>query len=310
MTHQIQFLLRPIAGRLTTCDFAIHIDETPVWPTLGADDVLPEIQIDDVLSYLTDFWAPLMLRQVYPIDVSPLRPSDFRALAEARWTELPVAVVETEDEAVSNFEEAHDLSRSFAGLFALPSFWILRSGDHVTLETSRKIWRIPFSEVRDALTKLGDEICERLAGDLNRWDDAIKAWKQRNQADDVSLLAWSVGLERTLAQALIDEGSLEAPRDFDDAANDNDELRIAARMAGALPADQIRAVVSLARQFDRRTTNSLDILARDCMSFIKRHFENALPFQQGEAAANYVRETLRFEGAKRLAFLLLLTTLE
>jgi hypothetical protein len=200
---RLQFTLRSLGSRkrMTTCDFAIFIDDVAVWPARGEDDVWLPIQIDDLLGYLTDFWKPLMLRQVYPIDVSPTRPSDLRRAAEERWAEPPPASVEAEEEAVSNFEEAHDLALCFAGMFGLPSFWILRSGDEVILETARTLWKPPFEAVHRALSGLGDEICERLAAaDQDRWGEAIKAWRCRDDADGTGLLAWSVGVHRSLAK--------------------------------------------------------------------------------------------------------------
>jgi len=106
------------------------------------------------------------------------------------------------------------------------------------------------------------------------------------------LLAWSAGLDRTLAATLIEEGALEAPRDFEDAANDNDELRIAARMAGALPLDQIREIIGLARQFAANRAGGLRELSKLCFDHISEEFGRAAPFQQGEAAARFVRERL------------------
>jgi hypothetical protein len=139
----------------------------------------------------------------------------------------------------------------------------------------------------------GDQICERLAAACGgRWEAAIEAWRRRDEADQVGLLAWSAGMDRALARALIEEGTLTAPRDFNDAANDDDELRIAARMAGALPAYQIQQVVSLARQFEKRDTDQLDGLAEACSAYLATHCAGDAPFIQGESAARFVREQL------------------
>ena len=280
-------------GRATTRNFAISIDGDIVWPVRGEDETFLEIQIDDLLAHLTDFWKPLMLRQVYPINVNPLRPSGLRREAERRWGELPGTIVAAEQEVVSHFEEAHDLSNAFAGIYGLPPFWLLRSRDEFILETSDALWRLPFAEVRRALVSAGDEICMLLAQtDLQRWSAAIAAWNSRNLGDQASLLAWSAGLDRILAQNLIEEGELEAPSDFEDAANDNDELRIAARIAGALPPDQIREIIRLARQFNPREAINLRRLSNSCIDYVAEHHVRARPFEQGEAAARYVREQL------------------
>ncbi len=279
--------------RTTTCTLVIYIDGVAAWPVRAEEDVRIEIQIDDLLAHLTDFWKPLMLRQVYPIDVSPLRPSDLRREAERRWAGLPAEVVDVEEEAVSRFEEAHDLARAFAGIYGLPPFWMFRSNDQFILETSGTLWRLPFGDARAALAKTGDWISARLAStDEERWAMAQAAWHERDASDAASLLAWSAGLDRTMATKLIDEGTLQAPRDFEDAASDNDELRIAARMAGALPADQIREIVGLARQFAGREAKPLRALSEACRKHIAESFDWAVPFHQGEAAARFVREWL------------------
>jgi len=278
---------------MTTCTLAIHLDDVALWPVRGEDDARLEIQIDDLLAHLTDFWKPLMLRQVYPIDVRPWRPSDLRREAERRWAELPTATVDAEEDAVSRFEECHDLARAFAGIYGLPPLWILRSGDQFILETVDRLARLPFGDVRSVLSATGDWICTRLAeADRDRWGTAIDAWHARDGGDPTVLLAWSAGIDPALAAMLIQEGALDAPRDFDDAANDNDELTIAARIAGALPPEQIREIIKLARKFAHYDAGLLRDLSQASMKYIADCFDRAVPFQQGEAAARFVREQL------------------
>jgi hypothetical protein len=291
----LEIVLQPVAkSRHTTCKLAVVIDGEAAWPVLREEDAWLEIQIDDLLGHLTDFWKPLMLRQVYPIDVTPLRPSDLCRDAERRWAELPPEVVEKEEEAVSAFEEAHDLARAFAGMFGLPPLWVMRSGEEMVIETAGALWRLPFDSVRASLSATGDLICERLGvADGVRWRGAIEAWRGRDDVDKAGLLAWSAGLDRALALVLIEEGTLEAPRDFNDAANDDDELRIAARMAGALPVHQIREVIALARQFPEQEAAHLRQLADACSGHLAIGFARAAPFVQGEAAARFVRDKLR-----------------
>jgi hypothetical protein len=290
---RLQFVTRPLAARQTTCEFAITIDGLTVWPAYGVEEALLEVQIDDILGYLTEFWQPLMLRQVYPIAVTPSWPSELRRMAERRWEGLPRSTVEIEEERVADFEEAHDISRCFSGIFGLPSFWIFRSGGYFLIETANRIRKLPFEDVLEGLRALGDTICNRLAeADELHWSEAIEAWRFRNRADSTGLLAWSAGLDRSLARELIEEGILEAPLNFDDAASDNDELRIAARMAGALSPEQIRKIIWLAREFDRYDDHNLKDLTRKCADFIADGHGRDRPFQQGEAAANFVRDQL------------------
>lgn len=292
--RRLHFDLRACTGRVATRTLVIYIDGLPVWPVRGDEDARLEIQIDDLLAYLTDFWKPLMLRRVYPIDVNPRWPSELRQKAERRWRELPPAVVNAEEEAVADFEEAHDLSRAFAGIYGLPPFWMMRSGTQVIFNSAKRLWLLPFDDVRGALTRAGDQICEILMqSDEVRWDAAVAAWRERNTGDATGLLAWSTGLDRRFASKLILEGVLNAPRDFEDAANDNDELRIAARMAGALPDDQIREVISLARQFGAHEAAPLRDLSAACLDHIAERHKKYRPHQQGEAVACFVRDRLQ-----------------
>jgi hypothetical protein len=291
----LAFDLRPFGseGRTTTCSLAIYVDGVAVWPVRGEDDARLEIQIDDLLAHLTDFWKPLMLRQVYPIDVTPWGPSELRRAAEHRWAELPAATVNAEDEAVARFEEAHDLARAFAGIYGLPPLWMLRSGDQFIVETSNGRWRLPVAEVRRVLTETGDWICERLArADRERWGAAVDAWHARDRGDEAGLLAWSTGLDRALATVLIREGTLRGPHDFEDAVNDNDEVRIAARLAGALPPDQIREILALARNFGHSDACDLRKLSNACFDHLTENHGRVRPFEQGEAAARFVRQRL------------------
>jgi hypothetical protein len=283
----------PDESRVTTYMIAVAIGGRVIWPVYDEPQAAFEGQIDDLLAHLTEFWKPLMLRQVYPIDVAPLRPSDLRREAARRWAEIQPAIVEKEEEAVSAFEEAHDLARAFAGVFGLPQLWIMRSGESTIVETAGHVWRPRFEEVRRCLSAVGDEICKRLASVSDgRWDDAIDAWKRRADSDQTNLLAWSAGLDRALAHDLIVSGALSPPSNFDDAANDNDELRIAARIAGALPAEQIRQIIGLACDFGSCGSNDLRRLATDSSDHIAQRFAAFRPFVQGEAAARYVREQL------------------
>lgn len=299
---RFSFDIEPLAsaGRVTTARLSISIDGTAVWPVFGETGQGLEIQIDDLLAYLTEYWKPLILRQVYPIPVNPYRSSELRREAIVRWAALGGAIAEREEAAVSAFEDAHDLSRSFGGLFGLPHFWMMRSGNRMVVETAGRTWHLPFFETCQELSSAGDWICNRLMqANSEKWARAADAWASRNQGDAAGLLAWSAGLDRKLAQALISEGALEAPRNFTDAANDNDELRIAARMAGALPEDQIRDILSIARGFEKREAGALAELSTECTKVLldRRIYR---PFVQGEVAACRAREVLHISSGHRV----------
>ncbi len=60
-----------------------------------------------------------MLRQTYPLDLNPVRPSTLLAVAKDSWAEKPARDVDWEDEQVGFFRDCHDLSKCFGGYFDL-----------------------------------------------------------------------------------------------------------------------------------------------------------------------------------------------
>lgn len=281
------------ADRVTTAKLSVRLEKRTIWPVDGADDVGLEIQADDLLSYLTEFWKPLNLRQTYPISTQPERPSLLRAEAEKRWGSAPEETVEREDALVTAFEDAHDLSRCFAGLFDLPPLWLVRQGDQMLVETRSSLRSVSFEESRAALQAVGNKIALHLKKAKNdRWSDLLTAWQTRDQGEPAVLLAWAASLDKSVAAAFTKDGTLTPPRNFAEAVNDNDELRIAARMASALPQEQIRQIITLVKNFDKREAQPLDKLGAEVRAHIAKSFADRRPFEQGEAAANFVRANL------------------
>jgi hypothetical protein len=77
------------ARLLTTCALTILAYGFAVCPVQGYDEAALEIQIDDPLSHLTQYWKPIVLRQTYPLGLNPARPGDLGSRARRRWAELP-----------------------------------------------------------------------------------------------------------------------------------------------------------------------------------------------------------------------------
>jgi len=290
----LRFILADPAlpDRMMTRVFQIAIDGEPVWPMAGLPDATLEIQVDDLLAYLAEHWKPLLLRQTYPAPFNPHRPSQLRADAAKRWDGVSSDTAEKEEDAVLAFEDAHDLSHAFGGLFDLPSFWMLRAGDGFQIESQERLWTLPYAHVVDALTDLGDRLSNLLATDSDKWAPLLNLWERRTEGAGAGLLAWSMGIAPAKVQALISEGMLGEPESFADVANDNDELRIAARMAGALPIEQIREILEIARDYPKREAPNLDTLSRACADEIETRWLERRPFVQGEVAARFVREHL------------------
>ena len=289
------------ASRVTTARLAVRIGQRTIWPVDGADDVSLEVQADDLLSYLTEFWKPLILRQTYPISTQPERPSLLRAEAEKRWGTEPEETVEREDALITAFEEAHDVSHCFAGMFALPPLWLVRQGDRMLVETRSSLRNVAFENARTSFEEAGNEIATHLqAAEDDRWYDLLKAWQRRDQGTPAILLAWATSLDRDVAETFERDGVLSAPKDVAEAANDNDELRIAARMASALPQEQIRQIITLVGSFPKSVAQPLDDLGVRVRAYIAKSFTDRRPFEQGEAAANFVRAYLKLGAEDRV----------
>jgi IrrE N-terminal-like domain len=279
-------------GRSTTRALRIAIDDEPAWPMAGLTEAAVEIQVDDLLAFLAEHWKPLLLRQTFPAPFNPYLPSQLRADASTRWNEVPAETAEREEEAVLGFEEAHDLSRAFAGLFDLPPIWLLRSGETYHVESQGRLWVLPYDQVVGALTQLGNSVAELLRHAGDKWAPLLNAWDRRTEGDGAGLLAWAIGLTLDDSRILIQQGMLEEPANFSEAANDNDELRIAARMAGALPVDQIREILVLARSYGKNESEELDELAYVCSREVSERWSARPPYVQGEVAAGFARNWL------------------
>jgi hypothetical protein len=289
----LKFELRFSSGsKVTSAAFAVRVNGEPVWPVAGALDEFLDIQVDDILSHLVECWLPLTLRQTYPIAVAPTRPLGLRAEAEKRWEQQPAEVAEREDEIISNFEDVHNLSECFAGYFELPPLWLMRRGGKMIVDTRAGAKAVEFPQAWIEMVRLGDEIAEHLRKFGARWSLLIERWRDRDQHDPLSLLSWSTSLDRDVAERFVAEGILSAPGNLAIAVNDNDELRVAARMASALPAHQIRNILDIVKSFEKASAPKLDRLAAATTEYIEAHFFGRRAYEQGETAASFVRGEL------------------
>ena len=282
---------------VTTCAFSVFFDDVAIWPVRGVDDASLEIQIDDLLSHLSEFWKPLMLRQTYPLSLNPLRPTEMCSAARERWADASEEQVEEEDEVLEAFRNCHDLSRCFAGYFDLPPLWFVRSGEEMQVDTGGEMVRVDFAGARAALEKAGDWVASRLdAMPPARWHDLLAAWRNRDAGDGIDLLRLSTGLDEETVRQATERGFLAIPISVAEAANDNDELRLAARMASALPAEAVQTVLERAVRFPPQSAERLTTLAARIKAHIAASYANAWPFRQGEELARVAREWLLTSG--------------
>jgi hypothetical protein len=278
--------------RPLTFALSVWISGKAAWPVEG-DPTSLEIQIDDLFSYLVEFWRPLLLRQTYPFGLTPSRPSLISRLATERWETQPQEVMDDEAATLTAFEEAHDLSRAFGGVYDLPHFWMVREGDKVLCDTGRRLWAVPFDACFTEFAAVGNRIADYLTRTApDKWDRVVDAWHSRDQIQQIELVAWSAGVDEQVADELVSSGLVEAPSSLSEAVNDNDPLLIAARMAGELPTEQIIRILEIAKSFKEHGADRLDDLGRRCRDALALLTGNVPAHSQGEAAAREVRSIL------------------
>jgi len=273
------------------------IDGQTVWPTFGEDAEPLEFFADDLLSHLAECWKPLVLRQTYPIPVQPDRPSLLPAKAAERWSSLPSHIVQAEEELVDAFEDVHELTNAFAGVYGLQPLWLLRSHNDMVMETAGRLWRLPFDGARVALAQAGDRLAQQLERDNpKRWARLTELWRNREVGHSDVLVSFAIGVSRQIARDLLREHVLTAPASFAEIASDNDEVRVAARLSGALRSNEIREVVELVRTCPPCATPELDALSRRAMlELFGADSDSLRPYEEGVDTARWLRSALGSE---------------
>lgn len=286
----------------TIASITLLVDEIPIWPVRGEDAGAFEWYADELLAHLTECWKPLVLRQNYPIPVKPDRPSFLLAEAVKRWSESPSPALESEQHDVAAFEDVHNLANAFGGVTGLPPLWLLRDQDVMIIDTQEECLRVPLKEALHALVSVGNEIADRLQKTNDRkWDKLLNAWNNRDLGDPTLLLALTIGRARNDAAELMAEHILEPPKSFDEAVNDDDELRIAARMSGPLPLSQIKTVLAKVRRVAPTQAPRLREVAEHAMAFINSdELRDARPHVQGNELAIWLRRTLNLSAQRSI----------
>jgi hypothetical protein len=255
----------------TLAYFKVAIDGLAIWPIRGEeseDFEGLELYADELLAHLTECWKPLILRQNYPIPVLPVRPSYLHAVAAERWANRDI-LKQNEEAQVAAFEDVHNLANAFGGVSGLPPLWFLRDRDSMIVDATDSCARVPFDDAKEALTKIGEAIAERLReASAEKWSKLLSAWQKRDEGDENLLLALTIGRDTKTAATLVSEKILEAPKSFEDAANDLDELRIAARMAGPLPLNQITTILQKLRECSLGFAPKLKEMSAEALEFV------------------------------------------
>lgn len=285
----------------TLASIALLIDDTPVWPVTGGEAGYFEWFADELLAHLTECWKPLILRQTYPIPVQPERPSFLAAELSKRWSEWPDAAIETERQEMAAFEDVHNLANAFGGVSGLLPLWCLRDRDRMIIDTQETLSEVPMQIAIDALTVAGNRIAERLAqANKQKWSKLLEAWRHRDKGDGTLLLAFTIGRDKKTAKALIEDKILEAPSSFADAANDENQERLAARMAGPLPVYQIKTVIEKVRIFPSRAAPLLVETVKAAHAFLESELDSERPYVQGNEMAKWLRGFLNLSADRKI----------
>jgi hypothetical protein len=276
----------------TLAYFKVAIDGLAVWPIRGeeSEDIDGfELYADELLAHLTECWKPLLLRQNYPIPVLPMRPSYLHVAAAERWANRDI-LKQDEEAQLAAFDDVHNLVNAFGGVSGLPALWFLRDRDGMIIDTTDFCARVSFDDAKEALTRIGEAIAARLREtSAEKWSRLLGAWQRRDEGDENLLLALTIGRDTKTAATLVSEKILEAPKSFEDAANDLDELRIAARMAGPLPLGQITTILQKLKECNRGYAPKLKEMSAKALEFVRSgDLANAPPSQTRTRSSSMV----------------------
>jgi hypothetical protein len=291
---------------ISLAKLSVSIEGKPIWPVISDEDAGLEVFSDDILAFLAENWHSLLLGQSYPI-YAPSRPSRLRLMASAAWELDEGADAENEDLQIEAFEQTHNLASCFAGMMDLPALWLMRDGNSMIVDNGRDIWKPYLNQATLALETLGDTIAHRLSSE-NKFASLLEAWNSRTDKDPLTLLSTAAGIPRHYAQDLVTSQILIEPRSFAEAANDDDELRIAARVTGTLSLEQVRAILSFAKRIPLGESASIrrvkDGVSTDLAPSTHRRAHDV-----GASVAMSVRESLGLSSAQRIDLQKLLTNL-
>lgn len=294
MTGQLEFRLTwtSRSNRVTLADLSLTVGGQPTWPVEGDSGAVMDCFADEVLAFLTDAWKQLVLSEAPPLPIPVTRPTELRRQAELRWARLPEAEVEREDDALWSFELAHNLARAFGGQSDVPPLWLVRQGRWMTLDTARSLRRVSLDAFIEAASGLGDEIADRLEErQPAEWASLVSAWRARDEGEPLEIEAARTGLDVATVRGLVRAGVLEPASRVSSVANDDSEVRAAARMVGGLPPAQIRKVLELAKALPITKAPALEELSRT-LSEALGDASGRKPHEQGVLVAALTREHL------------------
>src|SRR5262249_27512887 len=147
------------------------------------------------------------------------------------------------DAAFDAFRESHDLSRAVKGAWPEP-LWILRRGLRFHVWSRRKEALIERKALFGELTRIGEQIAERILGSADeRAVAALSRWRSRETVPAKQLVAIATGLPEEIVVGAAESDSIDTFWEVD--GGEPTELAAAARMVGTpASAAAIRAITT------------------------------------------------------------------
>ena len=285
----------------TFAAISVCLDDIIFWPmeTDSPEGSQLEWYADQLLSHLVKHWKRLVLEQNYPIPVQPAAPSGAWDCARTRWSGLPREIVLEEEDRLMAFDKAHNLANAFGGIFELGCFWVFRECNNITLDNGIRSKHIPYEIVVNALSVAGDRIAERLSEvGSGKWDAVIERWKSRDHGDSLQMLKLATNIAPSTLASLVSQRLLPLNDNVMEVAKET-EVKVAARMAGALPADAIVEVIRAVLACRFVNAPVLDEWSEAVMARLELN-DAAYPYEQGVTAADAMREFLGIEDSARV----------
>jgi len=277
---------------------ALLVNDDVLWPHPDSQDGAGEFSAEDVLSYLCDSWASLLLAWNWPISFDaqeePRSVTGLQRAAESRWARLSDdALIEKEAELLDQFLYTHDFSQMKFGA-GLQACFVLREYSKVRIETFGKIIDdIDFPAFLNELAELGHVAAAVVAKRSDSTAQSLlKRWESREKYNALIPAALISGMSiadiennDSIARPLVREFN---NRPISEIANDNKSpLLAAARTSGALGPRGLSEVLSLVQGLPDGHVGELQKLRQQ----VRRTLRNVRsPLEQGIRAANDVRD--------------------
>ena len=244
----------------------------------------------ELLEYLSAAWPYLRYERGYPLGLNPIWPAKLRDSAESRWQALPDDLCRFEEEQLFAFEDTHDLARGVQGLF-LPSVWLVKEGNLMTVGTERATIHRPLDETIKTLSQLGDAIYARIARlEDKRSQIARNAWDNRLNIDPWKFVHIASEWPSEELRKLVGDQDVRAAFEIEENEFEITEpLEIAGLTRGYLGVEQLKSVIEKVRQLRKINTPKLDDLSGECTELLENSKERK-PYNQGYQLAHWVRE--------------------